>query len=79
MGGRGGRRSGGHGGGAPEGGTRLRDQAPALRADKRGTGLGQALDAYEAFARACGDERNWFVLVEEIDDDWEDNVYEKRL
>jgi GNAT superfamily N-acetyltransferase len=69
-----------------------------LRADRRGTGLGQTLYAHaEAFARAAGYrkiwldssrrfakarrlyERNGFVLLEELDNDWEDNVYEKNL
>ena len=69
-----------------------------LRADRRGTGLGQALYAHaEAFARAAGYrriwldssrrfgrahrlyERNGFVLRATLDNEWEDNVYDKDL
>jgi GNAT superfamily N-acetyltransferase len=69
-----------------------------LRADQRGTGLGQRLYEHaEAFARAAGYDRIWldssrrfarahrlyqrngFVLVERLDNDWEDDVYEKTL
>ena len=69
-----------------------------VRADQRGSGLGQALYAHaEAFSRAAGYERIWldssrrfakarrlynrngFILLERLDNDWEDNVYEKRL
>jgi GNAT superfamily N-acetyltransferase len=67
-----------------------------LRADKRGSGLGQALYEHaEAFARAAGYhgiwldssrrfdkahrlyERNGFVLVEYVDNEWQDAVFEK--
>jgi hypothetical protein len=38
------------------------------------------LDSSRRFARARRlYERNGFVLVEELENDWEDNVYEKRL
>jgi GNAT superfamily N-acetyltransferase len=69
-----------------------------LRADRRGTGLGQALYAHaEAFARSAGYERIWldssrrfarahrlyerngFVLRATLDNEWEDNVYDKAL
>jgi GNAT superfamily N-acetyltransferase len=69
-----------------------------VRADLRGTGLGQRLYEHaEAFARAAGYERIWlessrrfdkahrlygrngFALVESLDNDWEDNIFEKRL
>jgi GNAT superfamily N-acetyltransferase len=69
-----------------------------LRADQRGTGLGQQLYQHaEAFARSAGYDRIWldssrrfarahrlyqrngFVLVESLDNDWEDDVYEKAL
>ncbi len=69
-----------------------------VRADCRGTGLGQRLYQHaEAFARAAGYERIWldssrrfakahrlyvrngFVLIESLDNDWEDDVFEKAL
>lgn len=69
-----------------------------VRADCRGTGLGERLYQHaEAFARAAGYERFWldssrrfekahrlylrngFVLIESLDNDWEDDVFEKRL
>src|ERR1700733_3370353 len=69
-----------------------------LRADRRGTGLGQALYAHaESFARGAGYgriwldssrrfgrahrlyERNGFVLRATLDNEWEDNVYDKAL
>lgn len=69
-----------------------------LRADERGTGLGQRLFAHaETFARLSGYTRLWldssrrfgrahrlyqrngFVLVAELDNDWEDSIYEKSL
>jgi len=69
-----------------------------LRADRRGTGLGQALYAHaEAFAREAGYrcvwldssrrfgrahrlyERNGFVLRAQLDNEWQDNVYDKAL
>jgi GNAT superfamily N-acetyltransferase len=69
-----------------------------VRADCRGTGLGQRLYRHaEEFARAAGYDRIWldssrrfakahrlyvrngFVLVESLDNDWEDDVFEKRL
>lgn len=69
-----------------------------VRADFRGSGLGQALYEHaEAFARRAGYDRIWldssrrfgkahrlyarngFTLLCELDNDWEDNVYEKRL
>jgi putative acetyltransferase len=69
-----------------------------VRADHRGTGLGQRLYRHaEEFARAAGYERIWldssrrfakahrlyvrngFVLVESLDNDWEDDVFEKKL
>jgi GNAT superfamily N-acetyltransferase len=82
----------------PKRGTTCELKRLYLRADKRGTGLGQRLYAHaEAFARAAGYEsiwldssrrfarahalyaRNGFVLVESLDNEWEDDVYEKRL
>ena len=69
-----------------------------VRADCRGTGLGQRLYRHaEEFARAAGYDRIWldssrrfakahrlyvrngFVLLESLDNDWEDDVFEKRL
>jgi putative acetyltransferase len=69
-----------------------------VRADCRGTGLGERLYRHaEAFARAAGYERIWldssrrfekahrlyvrhgFALIESRDNDWEDDVFEKRL
>ncbi|HEY8087252.1 MAG TPA: GNAT family N-acetyltransferase [Polyangiaceae bacterium] len=69
-----------------------------VRADCRGTGLGERLYRHaEAFALAAGYTRIWldssrrftkaralylrhgFVLVESLDNDWEDDVFEKRL
>ena len=69
-----------------------------VRADCRGTGLGQRLYHHaEAFARGAGYERIWldssrrfakahglyvrngFVLIESLDNDWEDDVFEKSL
>ena len=69
-----------------------------VRADQRGTGLGQRLyDHAERFAREAGYEtiwldssrrfgrahrlyaRNGFSLVAALDNDWEDNIYEKRI
>ncbi len=69
-----------------------------VRADCRGTGLGERLyQRAEAFARTAGYERLWldssrrfkkahrlylrngFVLVESLHNDWEDDVFEKRL
>jgi GNAT superfamily N-acetyltransferase len=69
-----------------------------VRADCRGTGLGERLYQHaEAFARAGGYDRLWldssrrfakahrlylrngFVLIASLDNDWEDDVFEKRL
>lgn len=69
-----------------------------LRADRRGTGLGQRLYAHaEGFARASGygvlwlDSsrrfvaahrlylRNGFSRVASLDNDWQDDIFEKRL
>ena len=69
-----------------------------VRADCRGTGLGQQLYQHaEAFARRAGYERIWldssrrfekahrlylrngFVLIESLDNDWQDDVFLKSL
>jgi ribosomal protein S18 acetylase RimI-like enzyme len=69
-----------------------------VRADCRGTGLGERLYQHaEAFARAAGYERIWldssrrftkahrlyvrngFVLLASLDNDWQDDVFEKTL
>jgi len=69
-----------------------------VRADCRGTGLGERLYRHaESFARAAGYDRLWldssrrfkkahrlylrngFVLIASLDNDWEDDVFEKRL
>jgi GNAT superfamily N-acetyltransferase len=69
-----------------------------VRADCRGTGLGERLYQHaEAFARAAGYQRFWldssrrfkkahrlylrngFVLIESLDNDWEDDVFGKSL
>jgi len=69
-----------------------------VRADCRGTGLGERLYQHaEAFARGAGYERigldssrrfakahrlylrNGFVLLESLDNDWQDDVFEKTL
>jgi GNAT superfamily N-acetyltransferase len=82
----------------PKDGTTCELKRLYVRADCRGTGLGERLYQHaEAFARAAGYERIWldssrrftkahrlyvrhgFVLVESLDNDWEDDVFEKRL
>jgi len=47
----------------------------------RGAGYGRiCIESSRRFARAHKlYERNGFVLLEELENDWEDNVYEKRL